>query len=90
MDGLIGHWWVLLIILFIVLIVWGPGKMPDIGAGMGRAIREFRTAISGGHDAAVGTTQVHAPNSRLPEPTVTSAAVPVNPAATTPDDTRPR
>ena len=39
-----GHaiWAVLLIV--IALIIWGPHKLPDIGAGMGRAIREFRKA----------------------------------------------
>jgi sec-independent protein translocase protein TatA len=39
-----GHMWLLGILLIIVLIIWGPGKLPDVGAGMGRAIREFRKA----------------------------------------------
>ncbi len=39
-----GHLWLLLILLVVVLIVWGPGKLPDIGSGLGRAIREFRHA----------------------------------------------
>ena len=39
-----GHWWYLLLLLLVVLIIWGPGKLPDVGAGMGRAIREFRKA----------------------------------------------
>jgi sec-independent protein translocase protein TatA len=90
MDGLVGHWWVLVIILFIVLIVWGPGKMPDMGAGMGRAIREFRSAVSGGRDSAANVTQADSVNARLPEPTVSSVAAPANPAAIAPDDTRPR
>ncbi len=37
----------LLIILIIVLIIFGPGKLPQIGAGLGRAIREFRKAMTG-------------------------------------------
>ena len=37
-----GHMWLLGILLVIVLIIWGPGKLPDVGAGMGRAVREFR------------------------------------------------
>ncbi len=36
----------LLVILFIVLIVFGPGKLPQIGAGLGRSIREFKKALS--------------------------------------------
>ncbi len=39
-----GHIWLLGILLVIVLIIWGPGKLPDVGSGMGRAIREFRKA----------------------------------------------
>ncbi len=41
-----GHVWILAILLVVVLIVWGPGKLPDVGSGMGRAIREFRKASS--------------------------------------------
>lgn len=39
-----GHIWLILILLIVVLIIWGPGKLPDVGAGLGRAIREFRKA----------------------------------------------
>ncbi len=39
-----GHIWLLGIVLVVVLIIWGPGKLPDVGSGMGRAIREFRKA----------------------------------------------
>ena len=36
-----------LILIFVVaLIVFGPGKLPEIGAGVGRAVREFRKATS--------------------------------------------
>ncbi len=41
-----GHIWLIGILLIIVLIIWGPGKLPDVGSGMGRAIREFRKASS--------------------------------------------
>jgi sec-independent protein translocase protein TatA len=42
----IGHWWIIVLILLIVLIIYGPGKLPDVGSGFGRAIREFRKASS--------------------------------------------
>lgn len=51
MPGFLDHWYILLILLVIVLIIWGPGKLPDVGAGLGRAIREFRKASSETHDA---------------------------------------
>ena len=36
----------LLIILIIALIVIGPGKLPEVGAALGRGIREFRHATT--------------------------------------------
>jgi sec-independent protein translocase protein TatA len=38
--------WHLLIILVIVLIIFGPGKLPDLGKAMGKTIKEFRQASS--------------------------------------------
>ena len=35
----------LLVILVIVLIVFGAGRLPDIGEGLGRGIRNFRKAV---------------------------------------------
>jgi sec-independent protein translocase protein TatA len=36
----------LIIILVIILIVFGAGKLPEIGAGMGKAIRSFKSATA--------------------------------------------
>ncbi len=36
----------LIIILVIVLIIFGPGKLPQIGSGLGKSIREFKKALS--------------------------------------------
>lgn len=36
----------LLIILVIILIIFGVGKLPDIGAGLGKAIKSFKRATS--------------------------------------------
>ncbi len=38
----------LLVILFIVLIIFGPGKLPELGEGLGKSIREFKKALSDG------------------------------------------
>jgi len=34
----------LLVILVIVLIIFGAGKLPEIGAGLGKGIRNFKKA----------------------------------------------
>jgi sec-independent protein translocase protein TatA len=35
----------LALVLVIVLIIFGAGKLPDIGEGLGRGIRSFRKAV---------------------------------------------
>ena len=36
----------LIIIMVIILIIFGAGKLPEIGAGMGKAIKNFKGATS--------------------------------------------
>ncbi len=36
----------LLVIFFIVLLIFGARKLPEIGAGMGKAIRNFKKATN--------------------------------------------
>ena len=36
----------LLIILVLVLVIFGAKRLPEIGSGLGRAIRNFRQAAS--------------------------------------------
>ena len=43
MFGL-GHW-ELLIILVLVMIIFGAGKLPQIGAGLGQSIRNFKKSM---------------------------------------------
>ena len=42
----------IIVILVIALIVVGPGRLPDVGAALGKSIREFRKASS---DISEGT-----------------------------------
>jgi sec-independent protein translocase protein TatA len=37
----------LLILLVVVLLVFGPNRLPEMGRSLGRGMREFRDAISG-------------------------------------------
>jgi len=48
----------IIVILVIALIVVGPGRLPDVGAALGKSIREFRKASS---DIAEGTRLDAAP-----------------------------
>lgn len=35
----------LLLLLFVVLLFFGAGKLPGLGAGLGRAVRGFKDAV---------------------------------------------
>lgn len=37
----------LIIILVLALIIFGPGKLPDVGRAIGKSFREFKKATSG-------------------------------------------
>ncbi len=54
----------LLIILVIALIVVGPGKLPELGAAIGKSIREFQKATGGIQDSV---TSVLKPNEAQPQ-----------------------
>jgi sec-independent protein translocase protein TatA len=54
----------LILILVVVLIVFGPGKLPEIGSSLGRGIRDFKRSASGEDEAQ-------------PAPVATPPAVPV-------------
>jgi sec-independent protein translocase protein TatA len=83
----------LVIILVIALLILGPGKLPDVGAALGKSIREFRKASSDVQEAVnvnvdtspLPPTPVAPPAAAAvpaPAPAVTAAATP--PAADTP------
>ncbi len=40
-------WLELVIILVIVLVIFGAGKLPEIGSGLGKGIRNFKRATKG-------------------------------------------
>jgi sec-independent protein translocase protein TatA len=40
----------ILVVLVIALIVFGPKRLPELGRSMGKGIREFRGAMSGGSE----------------------------------------
>lgn len=76
----------LILILVIALIVVGPGKLPDVGAALGKSIKEFRKAASDIQDAtslaAQETPVAPAPVQAAPAPAPVPAPVQAAPVAT--------
>lgn len=42
--------WELLILLLVVLLVFGPKRLPEMGRSLGKGLREFKSSISGKED----------------------------------------
>jgi sec-independent protein translocase protein TatA len=40
------HWLWLVLLIVVVLIIFGPGRLPELGGAVGRAMREFRKATT--------------------------------------------
>jgi len=40
----------LIIILVVALIIFGPGRLPEIGGALGRGIRDFRKSVDSSDD----------------------------------------
>ena len=76
----------LILILFIVLIIFGAGKLPQLGEGVGKAIKGFKKSV---HEAdaieaeaqAAQQKMAAAPQQAIPEPTVQAPTPVEQPAA---------
>jgi sec-independent protein translocase protein TatA len=51
----------LLILLLIILVIFGPSKLGDVGGAMGRAIRDFKRAMNDPETPPAPTKTVAAP-----------------------------
>ncbi|HET7473639.1 MAG TPA: twin-arginine translocase TatA/TatE family subunit [Candidatus Limnocylindrales bacterium] len=81
----------LIIILIIALVVIGPGRLPDVGAALGKSIREFRKASSDLSESTKIDTSPLPPSTNpnvnpaetpIPSPTAAPAPTPVPPSVT--------
>jgi sec-independent protein translocase protein TatA len=39
-------WWELAILLLLLLLIFGPKRLPEMGRSLGRGIREFKESIT--------------------------------------------
>ncbi len=58
----------LIVILAVVLIIFGPGRLPELGGAVGKAMREFRKATSEITNEVTNAAQAK------PEPPASTAA----------------
>ncbi len=46
--------WEILILLVVVLLLFGPKRLPEMGRSLGRGMREFKDSITGKDDEVAG------------------------------------
>jgi TatA/E family protein of Tat protein translocase len=59
----------IIVILVIVLIVFGPKRLPDLGRSLGRGMREFKDSVTG-----KDKDELPEPSVETPEPTTVTPA----------------
>jgi sec-independent protein translocase protein TatA len=69
----------LLLILVIALLLFGPGKLPQIAANMGKSIREFKSALSAPDEVKVAAPPQQA-EAQPAQPQAAQTAQPQQPA----------
>ncbi len=53
--------WHLLIILLIILVIFGPSKLGDIGGALGKGIKDFKRAMNDSDDAKPAAAKAEEP-----------------------------
>jgi sec-independent protein translocase protein TatA len=65
----------IIIILVIVLVVFGPKRLPDLGRSLGKGMREFKDSVTGKDEKELPEVQQVTPVDRPePAPTTTTAS----------------
>ncbi len=73
----------LVMILFIILLLFGANRLPDLARGLGKSVREFKKATSGIED------QIRDAMAEKPEPTPESQRFAPKPVVVPPQNTEP-
>ncbi len=62
----------LLIIAFVVVLIFGVGRLPEVGGALGKGIREFRKSTKDDNDAPGDTTMSTQTDAHTPPAGVTT------------------
>lgn len=60
----------IMIILVVVLLLFGAKRLPEVGASLGKGIREFKRSLSDTQEAIMGNEESRPLPPRQPEDTV--------------------
>jgi sec-independent protein translocase protein TatA len=58
-----------IVLLIVVLLIFGPKRLPELGKGLGSGLREFKDSITGGDKDEVPTSEPLDPGEKPAEST---------------------
>jgi sec-independent protein translocase protein TatA len=65
----------LIVLIIVLLLIFGPKRLPEIGKSMGKGMREFKDSVTGKDEQPAELTSTPAPTATpAQEPTPTAAA----------------
>ncbi len=66
----------IIVILVIVLVIFGPKRLPDLGRSLGRGMREFKDSVTGKDkdELPEGSAEKPEGSADTPEPTTVTPA----------------
>ena len=80
MLGSLG-WQELVIVLIIVIIIFGAGRLPEIGGAVGKSIKEFRNQAQDDDEKQISSTTTASSDTTVGNPTTTTTTYePARPA----------
>jgi len=66
--------WELLILLLVLLLVFGPKRLPEMGRQLGKGMREFKESVSGKDDDGYDDDVAEPPPAQPAETSTTATA----------------
>ena len=66
----------LIVVLVVVLLIFGPKRLPQLGKGLGHGMREFKEGITGHSSPDEGEDQRPALSAATPDPTPAATSAP--------------
>jgi sec-independent protein translocase protein TatA len=63
--------WELFLLLLVVLLVFGPKRLPEMGRSLGRGMREFKDSVTGKDDSRAELPPAQEDSTVVPAPTRT-------------------
>jgi sec-independent protein translocase protein TatA len=59
----------IIIVLIIVLVIFGPKRLPDLGRSLGRGMREFKDSVTGNDKEELPASRAEEPSKPVPTAT---------------------